>query len=368
MFRRSGWSLGRVLGIPLVIDYSWPIVAVLITWTLFVDFRSAIATISVEVAIIAAAGGAVLFFASVLAHELSHSVLAKRRGIGVRRIRLFIFGGVSEIESEAVTARDEFVIAIGGPLVSLAIGGAFVGLNLLAPAGMPVVVRLLGLLAYVNIALGLFNLVPGFPLDGGRVLRALIWKFSGNRLRATGIAVTVGKVVAGLLVAAGAALFIARGDLGGIWYIAIGWFLYRAAGGTMSQTKVVESLRGVTVVDVMRPTDAPVDGSVMISELRRQSMGALRPPVIPVVVDGRVRGAIDLADTGVLERLGFEDVAIGSVMRTIGPSTVINGSTPADQLFALLEQEGWYAVVADGRFVGSVDVADFAQFLASRDV
>lgn len=368
MFRRTGWSLGRVLGIPLVIDYSWPIVAVLITWTLFVDFRDAVADISVEVALIAAASGALLFFASVLAHELSHSVLAKRRGIGVRRIRLFIFGGVSEIESEAVTAKDEFVIAVGGPLVSVILGGVLVGLTWLAPAGMPLLVRLLGLLAYVNIALGLFNLVPGFPLDGGRVLRAAIWRFSGDRLRATNVAVNVGKVVSTLLMVTGGVLFALRGDVGGIWYVAIGWFLYRAAAATMMQTKVVESLRGVTVAHVMSPTVAPVDGRTPIGDVRRQSIGARTQAAIPVVLDGRVRGLADLTGFHIPSESLDDSIPVSQVMVPLGPDTVIDGTTPADRLFAMFETGDWFAVVLDGRFVGSVDTRDFARYLAATTI
>ncbi len=373
MRRSRGWTLGRIRGIPLVIDYSWPVIAVLITWSLFVDFRLGIDDLSGEAALLLAAVGSLAFFGSVLVHELSHSVLAVRRGLTVRRIRLFIFGGVSEIESEATSARDEFAIAIAGPLSSMAMAFGFVFLAYVAPASWEAVDRLLRLLGYVNAALALFNLVPGFPLDGGRVLRALIWRVSGDRRRASSIAVGVGKGVAVLLMAVGGVLFFRdAGDgqgLAGFWYIAIGGFLYWAAEQHSMQYRALAKLEGVTAANLMSASSAAVPGELTVRELLGLYVTPGRPMVFPVVVGGRVRGLISTERASAVPAADRASIPVASVMDVLGPDDVVDVSTTAEDLVGRFERpEQRMAVVSAGRFVGTISPADLSRYLTSGRV
>ena len=222
---RQGISLGRILGIPIELDYSWFLIFTLVAWTLasgyfpseFQDWPPA------EYWLVGAAT-AIVFFLSVVLHELGHSVVARHYGIPVSSIKLFVFGGVSQIQTEPPSAKAEFWMAVVGPLVSFVLAGLFAGLGVVFAAITPLL-ALTKYLAYINVALGLFNLTPGFPLDGGRVFRAIVWGITKNIRRATVIAGNLGRFIGYLFILWGVYQVFTGNLINGLWIGFIGWFL-----------------------------------------------------------------------------------------------------------------------------------------------
>jgi Zn-dependent protease len=249
---RSTIPLGRIFGIPIGVDYSWFLIFVLLTWSLATSyFPAQFKDWPALQYWIVAAVTVILMFASVLLHELGHSVVALRYKIPVRSIRLLIFGGIAEIGAEPPSATAEFWIAIAGPITSFALGILFGLLVPLVGAFKPVLATA-EYLAYINTALAVFNLIPGFPLDGGRVFRALLWGITHNIRRATLIAANVGRLIAYLFIIIGVwQLFIGNfGD--GLWIAFIGWFLENAASSQIHQQTIHDLLAGRHVTDAMR--------------------------------------------------------------------------------------------------------------------
>ncbi len=243
--------LGKVLGIPIAINYTWFIVFGLVTWSLAASyFPTLYAEWGVMGHISVGVLTSILFFVSVLIHELAHSVVAQAWGIPVKSITLFIFGGVANISREPERPLAEFVIAIAGPAASLALGAVFgamwLGGELLSLSPVAAVGQYLGT---INLWLALFNLIPGFPLDGGRVFRSIVWAWTGNVNRATRWAATTGRIVAMLLIVGGVMLFFAGGGSSGLWLAFIGWFLDNAAQQSGQQAQVREALQGYTAGD-----------------------------------------------------------------------------------------------------------------------
>jgi Zn-dependent protease len=249
--RRHTIPIGRVLGIPLELDYSWFLVFVLLTWALAVghypaEFKGG----TLGLYWVMGAVTAVMLFVSVLLHELGHSVVARRYKIPVRRITLFIFGGVSQIEAEAATAGADFRIAVAGPVVSLALAALFAVLRSVVADVSPLL-AIVRYLAYINVALALFNLIPGFPLDGGRGLRAILWGLTGDFHRATLIAASVGRGFAYVFILIGVWQVFAGNFVGGLWIAFIGWFLESAAVSQTQQVIQRDLLAGHRVAEAM---------------------------------------------------------------------------------------------------------------------
>jgi len=225
----KSWRVGRLFGIQIRIDPSWILIAALVTYNLFVRFGLRFVQLSSASRVLLAIAVGILFFASVLAHEMAHALTARRRGIEVEGITLFLFGGATHARVDSRGPREELVVSIVGPFTSLTLGGLC--LLLAQPLGWPDEpvgwgIRYLGA---VNILLGVFNMLPGFPLDGGRVLRAIVWKLTGSLSRATRIAGIAGQVVGYGLIAAGVAWLLNEQLSSAIWFAFIGWFLVQAA-------------------------------------------------------------------------------------------------------------------------------------------
>jgi Zn-dependent protease len=249
---RSSISLGRILGIPIGVDYSWFLIFALLTWSLATSyFPVEFANWPVAQYWIVGAVTVILMFGSVLLHELGHSVVALRYKIPVRNITLFIFGGVAQIAAEPPSAMSEFWIAIAGPIVSFGLALIFGLLQTMLGALAPLL-AVAKYLAYINGALGLFNLIPGFPLDGGRVFRAIIWGITHNLRKATLIAGNVGRLIAFIFILVGV-WQIFTGNFGnGLWIAFIGWFLESAASSQIQQQTIHDLLAGHHVADAMR--------------------------------------------------------------------------------------------------------------------
>jgi Zn-dependent protease len=270
-------KLFRVFGIQIGLHYSWLLIALLVVLSLAGQFSETSPQWGSSVIWGLAILTALLFFAAIVIHELSHAAVAKARGLPVRSITLFALGGVAEIEKEASDAKTEFWIGIAGPITSLLIGI----LCLLLATGFGWTpsdehqspwAAMLGWLGVINIALSVFNMVPGFPLDGGRVLRAVIWWISGNAARATRIATGVGQLVAFVFIVVGLFRFFNGAGFGGLWLTFIGWFLLDAARSSYAQFEVLESLRGVHVSDVMSHDWSEVDSATNLQNFINEKL------------------------------------------------------------------------------------------------
>jgi Zn-dependent protease len=259
---RAGLRLGTVLGVEITIDYSWFVIFLLILWTMtFGVFPSVYPEQELVVYALMGAAATLLFFASLLAHELSHSLVARRRGLAVQGITLFIFGGMARATREFRTPGEEFVIAGVGPLASAIIAGLFwviawLSLQLGLPASVTAVASYLG---FINLLLAVFNLVPGYPLDGGRILRAIVWKRSGDARLATRVATNGGRLFGLFLMAVGLLTLFGGNLVGGLWLLFIGWFIRNTADLSYRQFVTRQSFEDVT--DRRRRHDAqPANG------------------------------------------------------------------------------------------------------------
>lgn len=346
-----GWKVGRLAGIDVAIHPSWLVIAFLVTyslagfqlpaefpgWTTLAYWLVGVAT-------------ALLFFASVLAHELSHALVARRFGLKVDGITLFIFGGATSIDSDSRTPREEALIAVAGPAMSILIGIVLIGLNVVV--AQPQLAALLGWLGFINVLLGIFNLIPGFPMDGGRVLRAILWKLRGDRLSATRNAALVGRGIAYLLIGFGVFLALRPGGtiFTGLWLALIGWFLSNAAEATMAQAGVERSLRGVRVRDAMEVNPPAVSPNEPVADLVQERL--LRGEDRSFLVrhdDGGLAGIVTLGDVRRLPRESWPGVRVTDIMTRFGELATIGPDAPmADALRLLQEREIGQLPVVDG--------------------
>jgi Zn-dependent protease/CBS domain-containing protein len=336
--------VARLFGIDIYVDVSWLFIFALVAWSLSADMGPLHpANLPPAERIALGVGTALLFFASVLVHELAHSVLARARGLEVSRITLFIFGGVSALGSEFDSASGEGWIALVGPLASIAIALAFFVLAQLLGVQTSLGIAA-AYLAYANTILGIFNLLPAYPLDGGKVLHSLIWRKTGSRLRATRIAAGIGRSIAILLIAFGLLETFVIGLLGGLWMALIGWFLFQAGSAEAYQTELASSLRGRNALDVATapppalPADTPVQTALELLLKTGQRATA--------VADGaRLLGIVTLTD---LARSNAQ-APLSAVMT---PMTKVKSAAPetdALDTLKLLAETGFHQIpVVDG--------------------
>jgi Zn-dependent protease/CBS domain-containing protein len=292
----NAWKFGRIHGIDLRVHSSWIVIALLIAWNLWSTFvlvhdRGEGAAIAMAVA------GAVLFFASILVHELAHALEAQRRGVEVGGITLFLFGGVTESRFNVGRPVDEFALTIVGPLSSFVLAGAFWGVTVAAGGGdLERVAEVTGLLGWLNLALGVFNLLPGAPLDGGRLLRSIVWWRTGDRQRSVRVASNAGRVLGGGLIALGLLELLVLGAfVGGLWLAFIGWFLFQAATAERTEAELAEVLDGVTVERLLRSRPPHVDAGASVREAADEVIGA-DDDLVLVDTDGRPSGVVDVDD------------------------------------------------------------------------
>lgn len=265
--KSQGIPLGKIFNIPVNVDYSWFLIFILLTWSLAISYYpTEFPQWSTTLYWILGAITTIMLFVSVLLHELGHSIVALRYKIPVRNITLFIFGGVAQITSEPPTAMSEFWIAIAGPAVSFLLAGIFALLEFVVTSLTPLF-ALMKYLAYINGTLGLFNLIPGFPLDGGRVFRAIVWGTSGDFRKATRIASGVGRVIAYLFILVGVYFIFSGNFAGGIWIAFIGWFLESAAQSQVQQLAVRDLLAGRKVYQAMSQNYTIISPTITLQSL-----------------------------------------------------------------------------------------------------
>jgi Zn-dependent protease len=335
---RGAFGVGSIAGIRIALHPSWLVIAFLVTYSLAVgDLPDRFPGWEQPLYWIVGGAVAAFFFASVLAHELSHALVARRFGIKVRDITLFIFGGAASLEGDTRRPRDEALIAAAGPFASLGLGAALWLIGALVT--QPQVAALVGWLGFINISLGLFNLIPGFPMDGGRILRALLWRLRGDEFAATRNAAAVGRGFGYLLVAVGVLVAFQRGGLfSGIWLALIGWFLSSAAESTVAQMSVQRSLRGVKVRDVMEEEPPSVSPNETVAELvnERLMRGEHRSFLVRHN-DGGLAGIVTLSDVRRVAREDWPSARVTDIMTRFGDLATVGPDDPVEDALELLQ-------------------------------
>ncbi len=362
--------LFTVRGIAVGIHYSWLVIFGLLTWSLSVYvFPREIAHLPALEYWLLGAATTLLLFVSVLIHELAHSFVALARGLDARSITLFIFGGVSNLGGEAKEASTEFLVAIVGPLTSFALAGLSYLLGIAVTE--PRLDLVANYLVYINVALGLFNLVPGFPLDGGRVLRAILWSATGSVRRATEWAANVGKLVAWGLFAYGLFLLFDGAVISGIWLAAIAWFLHNAAASSVQQLVLETRLSRVRAADVVRPVEVSVLPGLSVADLIEDYLLPSNLRALPVIDEnGLLVGIVTVGDIMKVPVGDRARVSVGEVMGgRAGLYTVRAEDRVQDAIELLAEHELEQVPVMDGeRFVGFLTRADVMRQLQLREL
>jgi Zn-dependent protease/predicted transcriptional regulator len=355
VFRRT-WTVGAIRGIDIRIDVSWLAIALLITWSFWGRF-----TVSRDYpagpALVMAIVGAALFFASILIHELAHALEAQHRGVEVGGITLFLFGGVTESKFDVRRPRDEFALTAVGPFSSFVLAAIFGLVAVTADeAGLSALGDVAGTLGWLNFALGLFNLLPGAPLDGGRILRSLVWWITNDRDRSIRVAANAGRVVGGVILALGLfqLFFVPGGLIGGLWFAFIGWFLMQAARAELVQGEMQAALHRIPVrrlvVDGTHrvPDDAPVQRAV-------EELYAVPDDHLPVARDGEIVGYVSVEDVRGVDPLTRLQLPVRAIMRPVNGLPSIDLREDAVKIIERIgESSGIIAAVEDGRVVGII--------------
>jgi Zn-dependent protease/CBS domain-containing protein len=384
---QRGVRIGRIFGIQIAIDYSWVFIVLLLTWSLASWFWLVHPNWGAALAIVTAFAGTILFFASVLLHELAHSLVARRFGIPVSSITLFLLGGVSNIEREPLSPKAEFLMALVGPLTSIVlgaillwIGSALVSVPPDAVGDPQVLLEQLGptetlvmWLGPINIIVGLFNLIPAFPLDGGRLLRSVIWAATRNLHTATRWASAVGQLFGWLFVVLGVAMafgtyvpFFGRGLIGGMWLAFIGWFLAAAAGQTWKLQLAHEMLEGLTVSRLLRPVGVSIPPETSVSSLVIDWLMQHEERSYPVVdVNGRLLGMVTLADVRKAPKDAWDSTPVSRVMTPLDSLVTTSPREDLGQAFdKLVKTDSSELPVVDGdRLVGMLHRFDLSRWI-----
>ncbi len=352
--------LGSIRGVEVVMDVAVVIVAGLLGW---LEYAALDATFGVgSLGVVLAGVVAVGYVGSVLAHEATHTVVAQRRGLAARRIRLLVFGGYSVIDSREATPADEFVVALAGPAASLVLGAVLWAVSA-AAAGHEPTSETFRFLAVLNLVVAGFNVLPGLPLDGGRALRAALWNSGGNKLRATELAATAGRIL-GLGVSGIGLFLVFRGDLTGFVWLVLGWFLARNATAAGKREELLVQAGAATARDLMRPTPDAVPGHMRIAEVA--SLFQIGPTLrtMPVAVAGRVKGVIGQQEIDGLAPGRRELGRADAVMTGIGPDDLIAAEAAVDAVVSRLAARHRLLVVDQGTVIGVIEPIDLERALA----
>ncbi|MEA2662814.1 MAG: hypothetical protein QOH08_2386 [Chloroflexota bacterium] len=370
----GSFRVARLFGIDIRIHISWIVIFGLVFFNLWNDvFPSQYPFWSDQKTLLVSAITALLFFASILAHELSHSLVARRFKMRVSSITLFLLGGVANLQEEPPSAKAEFFMAAAGPFMSLCIGVVGLAIESLITAAdlvsLQTVAAIAGYLGFINLALAIFNMIPGFPLDGGRVLRSIIWAVRRDRGKATAIAARGGQIVAGLFVL-WAIVQLTSDGAGGLWWwpILIAYFLYNAATGSLRQERLGGLVAGTRVEPLMDTTFAVADPRSMVANVVRDLMLPRSLRAVPVVVNQNFLGLMTSDD---VRKLDHERWATTPVELVMTRSADLVKLAPDDDLGAALAQFGdgtVLPVVRDGRLVGLLDRDGVLNYIRMRDL
>ncbi|WP_138933469.1 site-2 protease family protein [Roseovarius arcticus] len=368
MFSRSH-RIFEIFGFEIKLDPSWLILAVLIIWSLSGSYFPAQVAGLGNLDYIALAVAAMLgLFACLILHELAHSLVARRFDLHVGGITLFLFGGVAELDEEPATAQSEFWIAVAGPTMSFALAGlAWLILRLVDAASLsPALSALLGYLAMINLLLALFNLVPAFPLDGGRVFRAALWYWFGDVVRATQVASKVASFFAIGMIAMGLLSLFNGIATGGLWLVLIGLYLQMAARTTLRQMQLRIALQGKTVSDMMTSNPQTVDVDTTIEALVAELMLPKTFTFVPVVDGDQLLGYLDSAMLRSIARDNWGNVQVGDIYEPATPENTVHPDLATTDLLQRMTDTGRrkYLVARDQRLIGVISLTDLMSYLS----
>jgi Zn-dependent protease len=362
--------VGNLFGIPFYIHPSWFLVVGLVAWSYSSGLTAQFPWLSGGLAFLLGLMTALLLFTSVVAHELGHSFVAIHQGIDVKSITLFIFGGLASLEKESQTPGEAFWVAIAGPLVSLLLYGTFTVINV-TTAATGATAAILGVLASVNLALALFNLIPGLPLDGGNILKAAVWKITGNPYKGVSFASGVGQVFGGVAIASGLIPLLFFGSFANFWNLLIGFFLLQNAGRAAQFARVQEKCTGLTAADAVT-TDSPiVSANTSLREFADQRIFQNQDWRKFLVTDeeGRLVGVINLDDLRGIPTTQWTQTPISTVMKSIEQSTTVKSDQPLLEVVQLLEQQklSTLSVIRDnGVLVGILEKTAVIELLQGK--
>ncbi len=364
----GGFRLGYIFGIEIRIDYSWFIIFVLILWTLTVGvFPMEYPDLPASTYLWMGAAGTLLFFASLLAHELSHSLVARSKGLPADRITLFIFGGMAQTGSEFESPRDELHVAGIGPVTSFALAALFwlIHVGGVAMGWSPAVTGVAWYLYLINLILAIFNLFPGFPLDGGRLFRAAVWHRTGDLTRATRVAAGGGKIFGLLLIVFGVLNLFAANLIGGLWMIFIGWFVRMTADASYAQHLLTTALEDVSVGQAMTRDPETVSPEPSIERFVEEHLFQGQHQGYPVTENGTPLGIITLDRIRQVDRNRWKERTVREVMMPIEEIGVVEPRQKMSEVLTQFRERGRnrILVVEDGKLVGIVTRTDVARWL-----
>ncbi|MEE9520853.1 MAG: site-2 protease family protein [Dehalococcoidales bacterium] len=370
----GAFNLGKVFGIQLRLHYSWFIIFVLLTFLLVSPYWYSLLWWAVGIA------ACLLFFGSVIAHELAHSLVGRANGIPVKSITLFLFGGVAQMTREAKRPSAELKMAAAGPLCSLAIGGVFSLISFLNPDMSMPVARMVQWLAFMNFALAAFNLIPGFPLDGGRLFRSAVWRFTGDYRRSTRIATRVGEGVGYAFIGGGITIVVLSvfnlspfglswfNWFSGVWMAFIGWFLKNAASASYRQAQWRETLKRFTAAQVMTVSCPAIPSDITISQLVQEYVLPRGCHLFMAADEGGLQGILTLQHIKSVPRQEWD---VTQVKDVVTPIDKLKTAHPSQDVLSVLEQMdesgiNEVPVVSEGRVIGLIARDDLVRFLHTR--
>ena len=370
---RAQIKLGRIFGVQIGLHYSWFIIAFLITLSLAGHFASNNPGWSPALRWGVAIMTAILFFGAIVAHELSHALVAKARGLPVHSITLFALGGVAQMERDAADAKTEFWMGIIGPITSFVIGVVCLVITVALgwrPPEFPQdpLPAMLMWLGYINIGLAIFNMIPGFPLDGGRVLRGFVWWITGNAKRATLIAARVGQVIAFAMIIYGVMQFFGGGGFSGLWLVFIGWFLLSASRESYAQMVITDGLQGLRVADVMSRDFPIVDAYANLQTFAEENLVRTGRRFFIVTMNGQPVGIITPNEVSSIPRARWPYTTVADVMRPLDQTRTVEPSTPITQALELMTGQdlNQLPVLSNGMLAGLISRGHILQLLQTR--
>lgn len=363
--------LFRLFGFPIRLDPSWFIVAILITWTLAaVVFPETYSGMGWPIYVTMGVIGALGLFASVVLHEMGHSVVARHYGVPIKGITLFIFGGVAELQEEPRQARDEFLVAIAGPIVSLLLAiGMFAGAIGGELVGVPVAITgVLSYLSSINVLVAVFNMVPAFPLDGGRVLRSALWKWRGSLRSATRTTSAIGTGFGFFLIGLGILSILFGGFVSGLWWLLLGMFLRNASASSYQHLLVRQTLEGEPVHRLMVTNPITVPPTTTVQKLVDDYIYRHHHKMFPVVDEGRLLGCVQVSDIQNVPREEWTRRTVSEVLNACSPDNTIAPHTDTMEILVRLQRSGTsrMMVVEGDQLKGIITLKDIMQFFSLK--
>jgi len=368
---RSSIKLFKVFGIEIRLDYSWFIIFALFAYFFgFIYFPSVLPGLNKGLLALITVITVIFVFISVLIHEMSHSLVARRKGTSVEKITLFLFGGMAQIEKEPETPYSELIMAIAGPAASFVVAAIF-GVIWFFTKNIAFVREPVGYLAIINTVLGVFNILPGYPLDGGRILRSIIWKTTGNLERATFIASTVGRVIGFMIIAVGIFFIFMGNFLNGIWLAFIGWFIQSSAQMGYRQLIFETSIKGIKVRDVMNENIVNVTKDITIQDLVDDYFMKYRFGRFPVIEDEKTQrfiGVISLHDIKGVSKEEWPEVKIGDIVKSVSESEKVDMSMEISDAIKKMGKDdlGHLVIMSGNKLRGIITKSDVMRFIKIR--